>query len=944
MSFLLPDNYATPPRSKNNERKVDPPLTNLYSDIQEVAPKRHRTGEQAKVKELAQITGQDSFQLAQKLLSSFQVSPKYQTQQTAQDPAPGAGDTSRPGYDDYGKELGKDARVWKTYVQEASRWDSDLVDGWHRSLDLILSTAALFSAISTASFVIESVGDLKPDYAEVSARTLYAISQTLLPSTNGQPNSTASVDIPDPDGFSAPMSAICVNALWFLSLSLSVAVSLIAMLAKDWARSYVAELTGQPYQQARKRQRRWDGLREWKVPEVIQFLPSILHLSLLLFAIGLTVYLWNVHIGAAIPVLVVTVTAVIVYVVSTILPLRDEHCPYSTPLSKLIAMMPKPSFSHWFKTRTSASPDYESVALTEVSYQEKDEDLLDDLTSRALAWLIINYEDTKSVDIALQAIAGSETRLPMEPLVGCGAFMLLEQRLQTCFTMRQKTGKLYLKDNNLLEAALLYGRALTIPGEYLPERTNLLGLVWPFSHFRTERSIEQSLIDYIDPSSSFTPNKIAFALATLAVGSKPVHDKTGTRLIKPLESVYLVLTTRLLQLHMDDEITLEPPALLALLRAAAYWPSFDRSDGDIHNYIDLMITLSRFLSTLDRNGSTFMHALVGTAMMTFACSQRDYSHWPHTMLLPRLNNTARRAVVAGLYDLYRDTAVKDGASLITFGVLELLKHHAEYLDIPQLKSIIGMLCHYKPRAPIIETYDLPKAVFGSDFKYIIDSVVPFIKADQEGGYACNEALRAVYMAVPNAPFMMDCPEAAAFYNLALENLRTAESDLLKQRCCSLLTLKSVLRSHNLALGTTNPYSLLLAISMLDSEDERVTLYAMRAIWNITDTVLIYSKAPQADKIAILQPVLDHKELSRVRPVKGVPLPEFTGDMGYIEAWLPRLEDIGKRIPQYIQDSEIAHSFRTRMEGQNPPHPLWDRLIALLEHCRKTSEAMPPPWS
>ncbi|KAG8724841.1 hypothetical protein FRC09_013281 [Ceratobasidium sp. 395] len=38
----------------------------------------------------------------------------------------------RPDYDDYGQELGKNARFWKTYVKEAYRWDADMVDGWNK--------------------------------------------------------------------------------------------------------------------------------------------------------------------------------------------------------------------------------------------------------------------------------------------------------------------------------------------------------------------------------------------------------------------------------------------------------------------------------------------------------------------------------------------------------------------------------------------------------------------------------------------------------------------------------------------------------------------------------------------------------------------------------------------------------------------------------------------
>ncbi|KAG8707677.1 hypothetical protein FRC09_001669 [Ceratobasidium sp. 395] len=344
----------------------------------------------------------------------------------------------RPGYDEYGEELGKDARVWKTYVQEASRWDADLVDGWNR-------------------FVIESSKSLQPDPAGSSDQTLFTISQTLVLIANNQPGSPLNLTLPERPDFVVPASAVCVNTLWFLSLSLSVSVSLIAMLAKDWARGYIAELTGQPYQQARKRQRRWDGLKEWKVPEVIAFLPSLLHLALL----GLTVYLWSIHLGAALPVLLVTVLSVTAYGVSTTLPLIHEHCPYSTPLSKLVLMFPKPAllrrFARWMRNTALNDP----TTSLESADQQTDEDLMDETTSRALAWLIVNYEDPKSADIALQAIAGASFKLPFEPLDSCKPGPLIEQKLQNCFSTRLTAQELYLKNFTLLEAASLYTRALS---------------------------------------------------------------------------------------------------------------------------------------------------------------------------------------------------------------------------------------------------------------------------------------------------------------------------------------------------------------------------------------------------------------------------------------------------------------------------------------------------
>jgi hypothetical protein len=154
-----------------------------------------------------------------------------------------------------------------------------------------------------------------------------------------------------------------------------------------------------------------------------------------LFAIGLMIYLWNMHILVAIPVLLVAFLAIVAYGVSTFLPLLNQYCPYSTPLSKLVQAVREP-FS-----------------------EDKEEDLMDELTSCALSWLIVNYEDIQSVDIALQAIAGASVRLPLAPLRDCQAHVLVAQRLRNCFATRQKTGKPYLKDPGLIEPASMYSRA-----------------------------------------------------------------------------------------------------------------------------------------------------------------------------------------------------------------------------------------------------------------------------------------------------------------------------------------------------------------------------------------------------------------------------------------------------------------------------------------------------
>ncbi|KAG8730814.1 hypothetical protein FRC12_020063 [Ceratobasidium sp. 428] len=183
-----------------------------------------------------------------------------------------------------------DARVWKTYVREADKSDKEMIEErsnfreYENARDKPLThakalQAALFSAVSTA-FLIESLGDLKPDPAESSAKTLLLMSQTLAAIANGQTVTPPGADALDDPPFSPSKTAVVVNLLWLLSLSLSIAVSLVAMLAKEWCYKFMSSRVGPAYEQARRRQLKWNGMQRWKMKEVLTYLPGMMHAAL----------------------------------------------------------------------------------------------------------------------------------------------------------------------------------------------------------------------------------------------------------------------------------------------------------------------------------------------------------------------------------------------------------------------------------------------------------------------------------------------------------------------------------------------------------------------------------------------------------------------------------------------------------------------------------------
>ncbi|QRV87244.1 hypothetical protein RhiJN_15262 [Ceratobasidium sp. AG-Ba] len=377
--------------------------------------------------------------------------------------------------------LGKEAQVWKTYVADSDRSDKEMVEGRNSSLDVLLIFAALFSAISTA-FIIESLNDLKPDPAESSAQTLFLMSQTLMAMANNQPVSLPAQDQTPYPTFSPSRSAVVVNILWLLSLSLSVAVSLIAMLAKDWCYKFMSNRVGPMYEQARRRQQKWNGIEIWKMEEVLAFLPWMLHMALLLFAIGLCIYLWDINASVALPVTTVTALVTCLYGCTTALPTIDASCPYSTPITgafKSIASLANTPFARplmwilhhvagfhsilqrrWWRLVPGFDPNNASYTIEAPG--DNTPLLIDNVTSQMVAWMIKNCEDSRSVEVALQAIGNARHELPPKPLLECNALALVSARLEACAQLNTGSKTALPKQQDMLLSAQRYCRVYAI--------------------------------------------------------------------------------------------------------------------------------------------------------------------------------------------------------------------------------------------------------------------------------------------------------------------------------------------------------------------------------------------------------------------------------------------------------------------------------------------------
>jgi len=152
--------------------------------------------------------------------------------------------------------------------------------------------SGLFSAIVTA-FIIEGYKKLTPDPGDKTIALLTQISLQLVAISNG---SQATILTLATDQAPAPV-AVCVSIFWILSLIFSLACTLAATLVQQWARNFMQQVKHRPAPDRRARIRMYlsIGIRVFKMSAVEEAIPTLLHISVVLFFVGLIDFLLPIN-------------------------------------------------------------------------------------------------------------------------------------------------------------------------------------------------------------------------------------------------------------------------------------------------------------------------------------------------------------------------------------------------------------------------------------------------------------------------------------------------------------------------------------------------------------------------------------------------------------------------------------------------------------------------
>ncbi|KAL0569561.1 hypothetical protein V5O48_012402 [Marasmius crinis-equi] len=322
-----------------------------------------------------------------------------------------------------GEEFGETARIWHVYGEEAAKSDSAMLEGWNRSMDVLLVFTGLFSAVLT-TFIIQSYQNMASDPVDTTNLLLRELILLQFNDTNEASR------VKDILGDASPTRQIhWVNGLWFAALACSLSTALIAMLAKQWLQAYTPLVSGSPRLRARNRHARYIQFEVWHVPAILNALPLMLHTALLLFFAGLIVLLWSEDIGITIATWIIVAVSYIFYFISIWLPLMYPDCPYHHPVSDhLRARFQGKPGGHAFKSKIA---NWTRSAINSSTSQRIYEDHLD---AEVLIWLFTKSTDESVISASLQAISGLPRDFSaLQLLRDAGALRLVEREFEQCF-------------------------------------------------------------------------------------------------------------------------------------------------------------------------------------------------------------------------------------------------------------------------------------------------------------------------------------------------------------------------------------------------------------------------------------------------------------------------------------------------------------------------------
>ena len=188
--------------------------------------------------------------------------------------------------------------------------------------------AALF-AILLRQFLAELLRRLEPDPTSIVQDALMHQMQMM------RNSSLAPYVRPD---FSPPKHIVIVNTLFYASLGFIILAAFTAMLIKSWVREFGRGLWAMSVleQRAKTRDFRYLGMKRGELTVMVGILPSLVQMSLLLFAIGLVLFLFHISAPSLGIAAAIVALAVLYCAATTSISVFDTSSPFHSPHSRTL--------------------------------------------------------------------------------------------------------------------------------------------------------------------------------------------------------------------------------------------------------------------------------------------------------------------------------------------------------------------------------------------------------------------------------------------------------------------------------------------------------------------------------------------------------------------------------------------------------------------------------
>lgn len=133
-------------------------------------------------------------------------------------------------------------------------------------------------------------------------------------------------------------TTIWIQCLLYISLACSLLAALGAVLGKQWLNYYNGiSVRGSIEGRGMDRQRKLDSLKKWRFNEILEGLPILLQLSLFLFTVSLSAFIYDLQPIVGVVLITPIGIGTLFYIAVVVAPLFFPDCPFHTSLSDALA-------------------------------------------------------------------------------------------------------------------------------------------------------------------------------------------------------------------------------------------------------------------------------------------------------------------------------------------------------------------------------------------------------------------------------------------------------------------------------------------------------------------------------------------------------------------------------------------------------------------------------